>query len=167
MPMGFDEYGAPAGYQRITDRKPDFVSYNPNDSQNMDISEEGAEVIPQSEYEQYYSVPTIAKLTEGQSAEEFLSSKKGVEWSEMLSDLDINNHALPLIAVDKIGYQADFAREQARIVEGRDFSEKELSDGSRVAIISQSLAAANNISVGDTIDLSSYSYDYNIPTTAR
>lgn len=163
MPMGFDEYGALAGYQRITDCKPDFVHYNPNDSQNMDISEEGAEVIPQSEYEQYYSVPTIAKLTEGQSAEEFLSSKKGVEWSEKLSDMDINNHALPLIAVDKIGYQADFAREQARIVEGRDFSEKELSDGSRVAIISQSLAAANNISVGDTIDLSSYSYDYNIP----
>lgn len=163
MPMGFDEYGAPVGYQRITDRKPDFVSCNQSNSQNMDISEADANVIPQSEYEDYYSVPTVVRLSDGQSAADYISSQEASKWSEKLKDMDINNHALPLMAVDKIGYQADFAREQARIVEGRDFSEKELAEGKKVVILSQSLAAANNISVGDTIELSAYSYDYNIP----
>lgn len=163
MPMGFDEYGAPSGYKRITDRKPDFVSCNQSNSQNMDISEADADVIPQSEYEEYYSVPTVVRLPDGQSAADFISSQEAGEWSEKLEDMDINNHALPLMAVDKIGYQADFAREQARIVEGRDFSEKELAEGRDVVILSQSLAAANNISVGDMIELSAYSFDYNIP----
>ncbi len=47
-------------------------------------------------------------------------------------------------------------------MEGRDFTERERSGGSRVCILSQSLAEANSLEVGDTIDLRYYGYDYNI-----
>ena len=116
--------------------------------------------IPAEEYVPDYRVPTIARL-EGE-AEDYLSSEEGQLWRQALEEMEISNHGFPVLAVDKLGYQAAFARGQARIVEGRDFTERERTDGSRVCILSQSLAAANGLEVGDTVDLRYYGYDYNI-----
>ncbi len=102
------------------------------------------ELVPAETYIPDYCVPTMAKLEGG--AEDYLASEEG----------------FPVLAVEKLGHQAVFVREQARIVEGRDFTERERSGGSRVCILSQSLAEANSLEVGDTIDLRYYGYDYNI-----
>lgn len=118
------------------------------------------EYVPAEEYIPHYRVPTMTKL-EGE-AEEYLSSEEGKLWRQALEEMEISNHGFPVLAVDKLGYQAAFARGQARIVEGRDFTERERTDGSRVCILSQSLAAANGLQVGDTVDLRYYGYDYNI-----
>lgn len=117
-------------------------------------------LVPAEEYIPDYCVPTMAKL-EGE-AEDFLASEEGTLWRQALEEMEVNNHGFPVLAVEKLGYQAAFAREQARIVEGRDFTEKERSDGSRACILSQSLAEANGLKVGDVIDLRYYGYDYNI-----
>lgn len=119
------------------------------------------EQITQEEYSALYSVPTIAHLTG--SVEEFLASEEGALWAEKLEQTQVNYQAFAVIGVEKMGYIADFARETARIVEGRDFTAEELESGAKVCIISESLAAANGLSIGDTISPRFYNYDYNDP----
>ncbi len=108
-----------------------------------------------------YSVPIIARL-EG-TAEEFLASAQGEPWREVLEWIRINANAFPILGVDKLGYIVDFARENARIVQGRDFTKEELEKGEKVCILSETLAAANGISVGDTIHPRFYDYDPESP----
>ena len=105
--------------------------------------------------------PTIVHL-EG-TAEEFLNSPEGASWAKALEGISVNNHAFPILGVDRLSYIADFNRGRARVVEGRDFTRQELDRGEKVCILSQTLAAANGISVGDTIDLQYYQYDWDSP----
>ncbi len=116
--------------------------------------------IAAEEYIPNYTVPTIAKLNG--TAEEYLESENGSLWRQVLEEMEISNHGFPVLAVDKLGYQVVFARQKARIVEGRDFTEKERTNGSRVCIISQQLASENGLQVGDTIEMRSYGIDPNI-----
>lgn len=118
--------------------------------------------VPAEAYISDYCVPTMTKLEGG--AEDYLVSEEGFLWRQALEEMEIGNHGFPVLAVEKLGHQVAFAREQARIVEGRDFTERERSGGSRVCILSQSLAEANGLKVGDIIDLRYYGYDYNIQT---
>ena len=112
------------------------------------------------EYIERYSLPSIAHVPNG--AEAFLASAEGAKWREQIENIEINEHAFPVIGVQKLGYITDFAREDVRIVEGRDFTAKELADGANVCVISESLAAKNGISVGDTIDMNYYLYDWSV-----
>ena len=107
-----------------------------------------------------YIVPTITKLNG--TAEELLESEKGALWRQVLEEMEISNHGFPVLAVDKLGYQVVFARQNARIVDGRDFTEKERTSGSRVCIISQEVASENGLQVGDTIEMQTYGIDPNI-----
>lgn len=113
------------------------------------------------EYVERYSHPSIAHVPDG--AEAFLASEEGAKWREAIENIEINEHAFPVIGVEKLGYIADFAREDVRIVEGRNFTAKELERGANVCVISETLAAINGISVGDTIDLNYYIYDWSVP----
>ncbi len=113
--------------------------------------------IPEEEYVDLYQTPAITPLNG--SVDEFLASEEGALWREALEKMEINNHAFPVLCVDKLGYQAAFSRELARIVDGRDFSEAELQGGEKVCIIAQSLAEMNGLQVGDTIDMQTYFYD--------
>ena len=113
------------------------------------------------EYLERYSLPVISHVADGLDA--FLASEAGAEWRAVLECMKINEHAFPVVGLQKLGYLAHFARGSARIVEGRDFSSKELEGGKKVCIISESLAAKNGISVGDTIDMNYYIYDLSIP----
>ncbi len=116
--------------------------------------------VPAEDYIKNYRVPTIVAL-EG-AAEEFISSSDGALWQRMMDSINISNHGFPILAVEKLGYQAAFSRDLARIMEGRDFFENELLNGERVCVISQTLATANSLQVGDTIELRTYGYDPNI-----
>ncbi|MBQ9079668.1 MAG: ABC transporter permease [Clostridia bacterium] len=113
------------------------------------------------EYVERYSLPSMVHVPNG--AEAFLASDEGAKWREAIENIEINEHAFPVIGVEKLGYITDFAREDSRIVEGRDFTSKELEDGANVCIISETLAAMNGISVGDTIDMNYYIYDWSVP----
>lgn len=126
------------------------------------IDEKGQLVtVSLDEYQERYSVPTIAHLKG--SAEEFLASEQGAAWRGVLDQLEINNHAFPIIGVEKLGYIAEFARGNSRIVEGRDFTKEELDTGTTVCVISETLAAANGLAVGDTISLRYYRGDGSLP----
>lgn len=108
-----------------------------------------------------YTVPMIAHLTG--TAEDFLRSDEGKLWSQTLEGISVNNQAFPILGVDNLGYLAEFALGNTRLVQGRDFTEEELTQGSKVCILAESLAAANGVAVGDTITVQYYNYDENSP----
>lgn len=147
----YDESGSFSGFSSDIDRRPFYYA----DGDGYHMTSVSAE-----EYIADYLVPTIAALHG--TAEEFLTSGEGALWGEALEEMEISNHGFPVLAVDKLGYQAAFSRAQARIVEGRDFSESERLNGEKVCIISESLATSNGLRVGDAVQLQTYAYDPNI-----
>ena len=113
------------------------------------------------EFGEYYKIPSIVPLNG--IAEEFLASEEGIEWKAALERDTVNNHAFPVIGVEDLDYVAQFIMGEARIVEGRKFTDWELSGGVTVCVISQELAAANNLHVGDAIHPNFYTADENLP----
>lgn len=107
------------------------------------------------EYAQRYETPMIAKL-EG-SVEDFLAENP--QWQEMLDNININSASFPIVGVEGLEYVGQFATGKAEIVEGRGFSEEEIAAGARVCVMAKSLAEANGLGVGDTIDPRFYQYD--------
>lgn len=124
--------------------------------------EDGAMIqISQEEWQTRYGIPTIVRL-EG-TPEAFLQSEEGARWRQQQERMAINFRAFPVIGVEKLGYIADFARENARIVAGRDFTAEELRSGAKVCILSETVAAASGLTVGDTITPQFYNYDLDDP----
>lgn len=113
------------------------------------------------EYTKRYQIPTITRLTG--SSEDFLNSSDGAMWKTALERDAVNNSAFAVIGVDKLGYMADFARQNSQIVEGRDFTAEELSTGAKVCVIHEALAAASHLKIGDTITANFYQSDAGLP----
>ncbi len=88
-------------------------------------------------------------------------------WAAYRDQAKVNSQAFPIIGVDKLGYIGNFARERARIAEGRDFTQDELDSGAKVCVLSRSLADANGLRVGDTVTLHYYGIDPNLPESFR
>ena len=150
QPTSYDSTGNPINYMRSDQYEVYYI----------DGEKIKRKWVPAEEYVPYYQLPTITPLNS--SVDEFLTSEDGALWQEALDKMEINNHAFPILCVEKLGYQAVFAREQARIVEGRDFTESELTNGEKVCIISQTVATKSGLKVGDTIELRTYGRDLSI-----
>ena len=97
------------------------------------------------------------------SAEEFLASEEGKVWRDTLAQMEVNNHAFPIVGVDRLGHIAAFTSGSAELIQGRDFTPEELETGAKVCVISYDLAQANGIQLGDTLSASFYSHEDNIP----
>lgn len=121
--------------------------------------------VPAEEYIQNYQTPTITQLAG--TAEDFFASEDGALWHQALEELEISVHGFPVLAVDKLGYQVSFARGTTRIVDGRGFTEQERVSGGKVCVISETLAALNDLAVGDIIEMRTYAYDPNIDAQAH
>lgn len=117
--------------------------------------------LTQEEYHKRYETPTIVYLDD--TAEEFMASEEGSIWREALYNIEINSRSFPVIGTDDLSLTADFIQSKASITTGRDFTEKELNDGAKVCIISQSLAEENGLSVGDTLSFQHFENDPGVP----
>lgn len=148
-------------YEHIRDESGRLTELRPVTDKVLHVLDGTRISISPEEYTQRYAIPTIAKL-DG-SVEDFLASAEGAFWRDALDMMKINNQSFAVLGVDKVGYLADFARENCRIVEGREFTVEEQQNGSRVCVIHESLAAANGLTVGDTITLNFYQTDKNLP----
>lgn len=157
-PRNFD---GKISYQLVRDESGKPMEFQPITEKTI-LSKDGSEItISMEEYAERYHIPTIAKL-DG-TVEDFLASEAGVSWLDALDMMAVNNQAFAVLGVDKVGYLSDFARENSRIVEGREFTVDEQENGSRVCVIHEALAAANGLTVGDTITLNFYQTDKNLP----
>lgn len=90
------------------------------------------------------------------SLEEFLADPANVRWAEQVEDWVLRQHSVPVIGTPALETFYVFMKNQASIVEGRMFTSKEYDAGSKVCILSDSLASRSGLSVGDTISLSQF-----------
>ena len=106
------------------------------------------------EYLKEYRLPSIAHSAQGDA------------WSRVREAVCVNSHALPFLTTDNAAAIGQFAADSAFVTEGRFILEEEYETGAAVCLISESLAVANGLSVGDTITASLYETDYNAPMQA-
>lgn len=117
--------------------------------------------VTREEYIRRYATPTVTPYLGPQTITE------SEEWSRAYTSLLINQHAFTVLGADDLRYMLDFLRNIASVSEGRAFTEEELASGARVCILSDTVAKANGISVGDAIDLSFYLPDPNSPSATE
>ncbi len=112
------------------------------------------------EFIENYRIPTIAPLNG--TVEDFLNSQNGLLWKKTLDEMEINNHSFPVIGVESLKYQSSFSQGDAYIVEGREFTQKEMAEGQKVCVISDALAQLNGLQVGDSIPMQAVAQDPNL-----
>ncbi len=108
-----------------------------------------------------YAVPNLVRI-DG-SVEEFMESDEGTLWNESLENLNITSRSFPVLAVEDVQNVGEFIRGSARIVKGRTFTAQEAMAGEKLCVISEQVAAASGLSVGDTITLRPYQEDRENP----
>lgn len=113
--------------------------------------------ISQQEYALSRTRPVIAAVPQG--GEAFLKSPEGKLWQQALNEIQVNNHAFPIIGVERVAYQPAFAMQSARLTAGRDFSRSEWEKGENVCIIDEDLAKRNHLHLGSHITVQYYTPD--------
>ena len=132
--------------------------------QNEIMLSSGAVLSP-SEYRARYKDSDIA-LLEG-SADDFLAQTDDPFWQEWLHTADVNDHGFPVLAVDNLNAVSQFATQDATVAEGRTFTQAEIDAGANLCVISESLAVANGLSVGDSITMRFYETDMELVNNQR
>ena len=107
-----------------------------------------------------YDLPSIQELPEGVTAREIMDGT--ASWQTALKAVDVTNHSVPVLTVEKVEALADFAAGNAMVTQGRSFSQSEYDSGAAVCLISESLARENGLNVGDVLPLSLYEYDQDL-----
>lgn len=100
-------------------------------------------------------VQAVARL-DG-TLEEFLADPANALWVRQMEDWNTRQHSVPVLGTPALDTFYLFMKHQAELVEGRMFTESEYDSGSRVCILSDSLAERSGLTVGDTIKLSQFS----------
>ena len=108
-----------------------------------------------------YDLPSIQELPEGVTTREIMDGT--ASWQTALKALDVTNHSVPVLTVEKVEALADFAAGNAMVTQGRSFSQSEYDSGAAVCLISESLARENGLNVGDSLPLSLYEDDPGLP----
>lgn len=88
------------------------------------------------------------------SVADFLESERGVPWKLAVETANKNINALNVIGTENLQAIVAFNRQDAHILEGREFNQEEYDKGAKACIISASLARENDLKLGDTLPLS-------------
>lgn len=113
-----------------------------------------------TEFVENYRVPTIAPING--TVEEFLNSPEGLPWKKALEEMEINNHSFPVMGVESLSYHSSFSQGETQIVEGREFTQEEITEGQRVCVISDALAQLGGLQVGDSLSMQAVMQDANL-----
>ena len=84
-------------------------------------------------------------------------------YMDMFHTIWVSDHSVPVLAVNHLEAVADFASGRAQITQGRSISQDEYHDGAAVCLISESLSRESGLNVGDTLPLSLYEFDRDLP----
>ncbi|MGM9668616.1 MAG: hypothetical protein ACI3VZ_02545 [Faecousia sp.] len=133
--------------------------YNGRSGQE-EISLNSGIVLSAAEYCAQFKDSDIALI--GTTVQDFLNQTDEAFWQEWLNTAAINDRSFPVIAVDNLNAIAQFANQDATVVDGRVFTQEEIVAGAKVCVISESLAIANGLSVGDTIAIQYFDTDMEV-----
>ena len=104
-----------------------------------------------------YNLPSIQELPDGVTAQEVIDNTSS--WRMAMESIRVNNHSVPVLAVDSVEGMLEFASGRTQITQGRSISQEEYRDGAAVCLISETLARENGLNVGDPLPLSLYEFD--------
>ena len=110
-----------------------------------------------------YNLPSIQELPDGVTAQEVIDSTSS--WRMAMESIRVNNHSVPVLAVDSVEGMLEFASGRTQITQGRSISQEEYCDGAAVCLISETLARESGLDVGDTLPLSLYEKEKNLMPT--
>ena len=108
-----------------------------------------------------YDLASFTLLPDGVTAEELIASSP--TWQKAVEAIRVSDHSVPVLAVNHLEAVADFASGRAQITQGRGISQEEYRDGAAVCLISETLARESGLDVGDTLPLSLYEFDRDLP----
>ncbi len=98
-----------------------------------------------------YAPMLFAQVPPGATARELLDT---ADWAETVRRTQAYMHTFPILAAENIDHMVAFAAQKAHVTQGRKITREEYEAGSPVCLISESLAQANGLEVGDTIPVS-------------
>ena len=110
-----------------------------------------------------YNLPSIQELPDGVTAQEVIDSTSS--WRMAMESIRVNNHSVPVLAVDSVEGMLEFASGRSQITQGHSISQEEYRDGAAVCLISETLARESGLDVGDTLPLSLYEKGKNLMPT--
>lgn len=87
----------------------------------------------------------------------------GEIWKDYLAAWEKQQHSLPVVGTERLETVYSFLTNRASIIEGRSFTEEEYASGARVLILSEKMAARQNLKVGDKLTLQQYNPLYGDP----
>ena len=96
-----------------------------------------------------YNLPSIQELTDGVTAQEVMDNTSS--WRTAMESIRVNNHSVPVLAVDSVEGMLEFASGRTQITQGRSISQEEYRDGAAVCLISETLARESGLDVGALI----------------
>lgn len=77
-------------------------------------------------------------------------------WSDIISLYEKTLHSFPVLGTEKLESMYVFLKSEASIVEGTTFTKEDYEKGNRVCIISESVANAAGVRVGDTVTFNQF-----------
>ncbi len=77
-------------------------------------------------------------------------------WRDYRAALERQMHSLPVLGTDNLEAVTAFVQNDARILEGRSFTDEEYETGARVLVISEAEAQRTGLAVGDKVTLRQY-----------
>lgn len=89
--------------------------------------------------------------------EDFLADPQNAYWKQAIEEINITNHSVEVLTTDNFQTLYPFHQNTLNITKGRAFSIEEAAQGLPVCVISDTLAKANGLTVGDFIPLEFYS----------
>ena len=107
-----------------------------------------------------YKLPIMGEYTG--SYEVYLEADPTGMWAKLEEFLNIEYSTLRVNSANEIRSLLSFAIGKSYLIEGTSFSAEDLEQGNKVAIISDALAEANGLKVGDTLDLHFYSSSWRV-----
>ena len=110
-----------------------------------------------------YNLPSIQELPDGVTAQEVIDSTSS--WRMAMESIRVNNHSVPVLAVDSVEGMLEFASGRTQITQGRSFFQEEYDSGAAVCLISETLARESGLDVGDNLPLSLYEKEKNLMPT--
>lgn len=90
----------------------------------------------------------------------FFDTADGQRWLELAKAMDMTEHTYPVIPTDSTQLLMSFYNGNSSILQGRDISAEEYSQGQLVCLISRQFAELNGYAVGDAVPISLYYADY-------
>ena len=107
-----------------------------------------------------YFLPVIGEYTG--SATEYLQTDAVGRWGELIEVLEATVHSLRVCTANDPSCLYPFTEGNTHLVEGTFFTEEQIAQGEKVAIVSDLFAAQNGLSVGDTMELSFWRTNWTI-----